>query len=144
MRSLLVAYFLVSSVSYGQLALNTAQIIKRVSPSVVIIEGRTDSGLILGSGFVVSRDGKIVTNLHVIRDLETASVHTADGNTFSGISVLATEQHQDLAIIQAAGINLPALVLADSNAEVVGERVLAIGNPRGLEGTVTAGILSSV
>lgn len=66
-------------VAFGQAALTTAQIAKRVAPSVVVIQGKTDSGEALGSGFIISKDGKIVTNLHVISDLKTATVQLANG-----------------------------------------------------------------
>ena len=128
----------------GQIALTTAQIAKKASPSVVVIQGTTDSGDVLGSGFIVSKDGKIVTNLHVIRDMKTARVQLANGNAFDSLSVLATDEPRDLAIVQVAGSDLPILDLGDSDALAVGEPVVIVGSPRGLEGTVTAGILSSV
>lgn len=98
----------------------------------------------LGSGFIVSKDGKIVTNLHVIRDLKTASVQLANGDIFDSISVLATDEPRDLAIVQVLAQNLPILEIGNSDALSVGEPVVVVGSPRGLEGTVTAGILSSV
>lgn len=128
----------------GQVALTTAQIAKRVSPSVVVIRGQTASGDVLGSGFIVSKDGKIVTNLHVVRDMETATVQMASGDIFDSVSVLATDERRDLAVLQIAGFNLPMLELGDSDAVTVGETLVAVGSPRGLDGTVTAGILSSV
>jgi serine protease Do len=99
---------------------------------------------VLGSGFIVSKDGKIVTNLHVIRDLKTASVQLANGDIFDSISVLATDEPRDLAIVQVLAQNLPILEIGNSDALSVGEPVVVVGSPRGLEGTVTAGILSSV
>jgi S1-C subfamily serine protease len=125
-------------------ALTTAQIAKRVSPSVVVIQGKTDSGEILGSGFIVSKDGKIVTNLHVIKDMKTASVQLTNGEVFDSVSVLATDEPRDLAIVQVVAQNLPVLEIGNSDALSVGEPVVVVGSPRGLEGTVTAGILSSV
>ncbi|MGD0669242.1 MAG: trypsin-like peptidase domain-containing protein [Bryobacteraceae bacterium] len=131
-------------VAFGQTALTTAQIAKRVSPSVVVIQGKTDSGDVLGSGFIVSKDGKTVTNLHVIREMRTASVQLASGEVFDAVSVLAIDERRDLAVVQIGGFNLPALELGNSDALMVGEPVVIVGSPRGLEGTVTAGILSSV
>jgi hypothetical protein len=138
------AHLVFLAVGFGQISLNTAQIAKRVSPSVVLIMGKANYVTVLGSGFIVSKDGKVVTNLHVIRNLSRASVHMANGETFDSVSVLATDERRDLAIVKIHGVDLPALQLGDSNAVTVGERVVVVGNPRGLEGTVTAGILSSV
>jgi S1-C subfamily serine protease len=134
----------VAPIALGQPSLTTAQIAKRVSPSVVVIQGKTDSGDVLGSGFIVSKDGRVVTNLHVIRDMKTASVQLASGEVFDSVFVRAVDERRDLAVVQIAGFNLPALELGNSDALVVGEPLVIVGSPRGLEGTVTAGILSSV
>jgi len=131
-------------IAFGQNTLTTAQIAKKVSPSVVIIEGKTDSGDTLGSGFIASKDGKIVTNLHVIRNMKTATVQLANGEIFDSMSVLATDERRDLAVIHIAGFDLAALDLGNSNSVTVGEPVVIVGSPRGLGGTVTAGILSSI
>jgi serine protease Do len=138
------ASFLILPIAFGQIALTTAQIAKRVSPSVIVIQGKTDSGEVLGSGFIVSKDGKIVTNLHVIRDMKTASVQLANGEVFDSVSVLATDERRDLAVVQIAGFDLPVLGLGNSDVLTIGEPLVVVGSPRGLEGTVTAGILSSV
>ena len=87
----IIATFLVAPIS-AQITLTTAQIAKKVLPAVVVIQGKTSSGEIHGSGFIVSTDGKIVTNLHVIRDMKTASIQLANGDAFDSVSVLATEQ----------------------------------------------------
>jgi S1-C subfamily serine protease len=128
----------------GQTVLTTAQIAQKVSPSVVVIQGKSDSGDVLGSGFIVSKEGKIVTNLHVIRDMKTASVQLASGQIFDSVSVLATDPRRDLAILQIPGFDLPVLDLGNSDALNIGEPLVIVGSPRGLDGTVTAGILSSV
>jgi hypothetical protein len=128
----------------GQTPLSIAQVAKKVSPSVVVIQGKTDSEDVLGSGFIVSKDGKIVTNLQLIRDIKTASVQLPNGETFDSISVLATDERRDLAIVQVAGFNLPVLELGNSDFLNVGDPLVIVGSPRGLEGTVTAGILSSL
>ena len=125
-------------------ALTTAEIAKIASPSVVVIQGKAGSGDMLGSGFIVSKDGKIVTNLHVIRDLKTARVQLANGDLFDTLSVLATDERRDLAVVQIPAFNLPALELGDSDAVAVGEPLVIVGSPLGLDATVTAGILSAV
>ena len=127
-----------------QAALTTAQIAKRISPSVVVIQGKTDSGDVLGSGFIASKDGMIVTNLHVIRDMKTAKVQLANGEIFDTALVLATDERRDLAILKIAGFDLSVLELGNSDALTVGEPAVIVGSPQGLEGTVTAGILSSI
>ena len=113
-------------------SLTTAQIAKKVSPSVVVIGGKTDSGDVLGSGFIVSKDGKIVTNLHVIRDMKTASVQTGTGEIFDSVSVVATDERRDLAVIRVAGFNLPVLELGDSDSVSTGDPLVIVGSPRGL------------
>jgi hypothetical protein len=135
---------LILPIAFGQTTLTTAQIAKRVSPSVVVIQGKTNSGEIQGSGFIVSNDGKIVTNLHVIRDLNTAKVQLAGGEVFTSLSVLALDERRDLAIVKVGGSNLTVLPLGNSDALAVGERVVVVGSPLGLDATVTAGILSAI
>jgi hypothetical protein len=131
-------------IASGQVPLTTVQIAQRASPSVVVIQGKTDSGDVLGSGFIISKDGKIVTNLHVARDMKTSTVQLANGEIFDSVSVLATDERRDLAILQVAGFDLPTLDLGNSDVLAVGEPIVMVGSPKGLEGSVTAGILSSI
>lgn len=91
----LFLYCCVLSTAVSQ-SLSITQVAKTVSRSVVLIKGISTSGESLGSGFIISRDGKIATNLHVIRDLKTCSVQLANGDIFDSISVIAVDQQKDL------------------------------------------------
>ncbi|MBN2183487.1 MAG: DegQ family serine endoprotease [Sedimentisphaerales bacterium] len=95
-----------------------------------------------GSGFIISADGYILTNNHVVEGAEKIEVELTDGRTFSA-EIKGTELESDVAVIKIDANNLPFLELANSDALEVGEWVLAIGNPLGLSHTVTAGIVSA-
>lgn len=97
----------------------------------------------LGSGFIISDDGYILTNDHVVEDADVIKVKLSDGREFDG-ELRGLDKKLDLALIKIdAGKNLPVAVLGDSDPLQVGEWVMAIGNPFGLEQTVTAGIVSA-
>jgi serine protease Do len=97
-----------------------------------------------GSGFLIDRQGHILTNNHVVRDASEITVTLSDKRTFKA-KVIGQDQATDVAVIQIqAGDDLPALPLGDSDRIKVGEYVMAIGNPLGeLQGSVTAGIVSA-
>jgi hypothetical protein len=128
----------------AQSALDSAGIVSKVSPAVVLIKGASSDGTILGSGMIVSRDGKIATNLHVIRDLKTAGVQLASGEIFDTVTILAFDERKDIAIIKISGFDLPIVELGNSSEVTGGEPVVAIGSPRGLQGTVTTGVVSAI
>jgi serine protease Do len=94
-----------------------------------------------GSGFFISGDGYAVTNNHVVQNAENVQVTTDDGKTYSA-KVIGTDPRSDLALIKIDGSNFPYVKLSDA-APRVGDWVLAVGNPFGLGGTVTAGIVSA-
>lgn len=97
----------------------------------------------LGSGFIISDDGYILTNDHVVDGADEIKVKLADGRVFSG-TVRGLDQKLDLALIKIeAGKQLPVARLGDSDKLRIGEWVMAIGNPFGLEQTVTVGIVSA-
>jgi S1-C subfamily serine protease len=98
-----------------------------------------------GSGFVYDNEGHIVTNYHVIENAEQLTVTFADGQTYDA-NVVGSDATNDLAVISIDGkANLPApLVLGDSDSLQVGEFVLAIGNPFGLQQTLTTGVVSAL
>jgi serine protease Do len=104
-------------------------------------EGRHQMITGQGSGFFISADGYAVTNNHVVQKAETVQVNTDDGKTYSA-KVIGTDPRTDLALIKVDGKDFPYVKLADT-APRIGDWVLAVGNPFGLGGTVTAGIVSA-
>ncbi|HEX5708453.1 MAG TPA: DegQ family serine endoprotease [Pyrinomonadaceae bacterium] len=96
----------------------------------------------LGSGVVVSADGYILTNHHVVDGSEDIRVELNDGRTFSA-KVVGSDQPSDLAVLKVEANGLPVLSLGDSDKTRVGDVVLAIGNPLGVGQTVTSGIISA-
>ena len=105
---------------------------------------RTDKRHSLGSGFLISSDGYVVTNNHVIDGADTIRVSFDEKKTEEHTAeVIGTDPDTDLALLKIKGKDLPFLKFGDSNVLEVGEWLLAIGNPLGLDHTVTAGILSA-
>ncbi len=94
-----------------------------------------------GSGFFISADGYAVTNNHVVQNAENVQVTTDDGKTYKA-KVIGTDPRTDLALIKIDGNDFPYVKLSDTTPRV-GDWVLAVGNPFGLGGTVTAGIVSA-
>ncbi len=96
----------------------------------------------IGSGVIISKDGYIVTNNHVIDGADEISVTLNDNREFKG-RLIGTDPSTDLALLKIEGDNFPTLPVGDSDALKVGEWVLAVGNPFNLTSTVTAGIVSA-
>jgi len=95
-----------------------------------------------GSGVIISKDGYIVTNNHVVQGADEVEVIMTDKRSFKA-KVIGTDPLTDLAVIKVEANNLPAIILGDSDALKLGEWVLAVGYPLDLESTVTAGIVSA-
>jgi Do/DeqQ family serine protease len=95
-----------------------------------------------GSGFIISRDGSILTNAHVVAGADTVRVILKDGRSFEG-KVLGTDELTDVAVVKIQSNNLPTIELGNSDQLQAGEWAIAIGNPLGLDNTVTTGIISA-
>ncbi|MDZ7957645.1 MAG: HhoA/HhoB/HtrA family serine endopeptidase [Aulosira sp. DedQUE10] len=95
-----------------------------------------------GSGFIINSSGQILTNSHVVDGADSVTVILKDGRSFNG-KVLGEDPVTDVAVIKIPANNLPTLALGNSDALQPGEAVIAIGNPLGLNNTVTSGIISA-
>jgi putative serine protease PepD len=124
-----------------------SQAAARVLPSVVSISVDAGSAMTSGSGIVISSDGQILTNNHVVAaaaDGGDLSVTFSDGSR-SGAEIVGRDPATDLAVIKAEGVSgLTPATFGDSDALNVGDTVLAIGSPLGLDGSVSAGIVSAL
>jgi S1-C subfamily serine protease len=132
---------------------NNIAVYKRVLPSVVNI---TSKALVFnffygtvpqegqGSGFILDRSGHVLTNYHVVEGANRGvKVMLSNKNTYDA-KVIGTDKVHDLALLQISAPNLEPVTLADSTGLSVGQKVYAIGNPFGLNGTMTRGIISSI
>jgi S1-C subfamily serine protease len=96
-----------------------------------------------GSGFILNKDGLILTNNHVINNAQKVEVKLSDKHTYKA-QVIGVDPNHDLALLKISAPNLVPATLAESQGLVVGQRVYAIGNPFGLQGTMTRGIISAI
>ncbi|WP_405664722.1 trypsin-like peptidase domain-containing protein [Streptomyces sp. NBC_01166] len=115
-----------------------------VSPAIVEIGATSSSGEATGSGVVITADGEIVTNNHVISGASEIKVTLSTGKSYTA-DVVGTDPDKDLALIKLQGASgLKTASLGDSSSVKVGDEVVAIGSPEGLTGTVTSGIVSAL
>lgn len=96
-----------------------------------------------GSGFIIGSDGRLITNAHVVDGAQTVQVTLKDGTTYEG-EVLGTDSFTDVAVIKIDAENLPTASMGDAESLIPGEWAIAIGNPLGLDNTVTVGIISAL
>jgi putative serine protease PepD len=123
----------------GALQNDFVGVVSSVSPSVVVIETKTG----LGSGVVFNANGDIITNNHVVTGSKTFTVTLADGRKLDG-TLVGTYPDGDLAVIHVTATDLKPATFGDSSKLVVGDIVLAVGNPLGLQTSVTEGIVSAI
>jgi len=123
---------------------SVAAVARAALPSVVQIETKTETGAATGSGIIIRADGYILTNNHVVEGSNgTVQVLFSDGHV-EDAKVIGTTSAYDLAVIRVDRTDLTPLVLGDSSAMIVGDPVVAVGSPLGLDSTVTTGIVSAL
>jgi len=126
-------------------ALTVPEIASKVKPSVVGIEVELENGTSIGTGIIMTANGYIATNSHVVEGALNCTVILLDGTKYAA-TVIGNDEWSDLAVIKVEATNLPPAEFGDSNNLIVGEGVVAIGTPASLEyaGTVTDGIVSAI
>jgi len=128
------------------LPIDAAQIYRRVSPAVVLIEALNlqRQPVKQGTGFLVGSDGRILTNFHVIAHSKYATVRLANGDAYDDIEVLSVDQRKDIALIRIKAVELVSVALGRSSSVEIGSAVYAVGNPLGLQNTISQGLVSGV
>jgi len=122
------------------------QRIRSLDDEIAAFHGDVPQGIIsesVGSGVIVESGGIIITNYHIVANFEEIDVQLADGRRFDG-ELLGADPASDLAVLKIAAENLPTAEWGDSDSVEVGEMVWAIGNPFGLDRTLTYGIVSGI
>jgi serine protease Do len=115
------------------------RVARSITPAVVSVSQSEGSG----SGIIVNKDGVVLTNAHVVGQSRTVEVGLADGRTLNG-QVIGRDPTIDVAVVRIAAGNLPTAPIGDSDKLLVGQSAIAVGNPLGLERTVTSGVISAV
>lgn len=141
------------SVSYSDISTTITQVVERVGPAVVTVVGTTSGQMtffgysgdqeVSGSGFIITSDGYIITNNHVVEDTQDVRVILSDGSELPA-SVVSTDSFADLAVLKADGVMPGVAVLGNSDNLKPGETVIAIGSPLGdFRNSVTVGVVSA-
>ena len=123
----------------GQDEQNVIRVAREISPAVVSVQTQSGSG----SGVIVRNDGVIITNNHVVGNSRAVLIGLADGRRIEG-EVLGRDPTVDIAVVRVSASDLPTAPIGDSDDLLVGQLAIAIGNPLGLERTVTTGVVSAV
>lgn len=121
-----------------------AKIFEGKSDAVVTIAVKTPQGDKLGSGFFISRDGKLVTNFHLISGAQKVLVKMKNGHAFAPTDIVNLDPAKDIAVLKIDRRTSKYFNMADSNAVVIGQRVCTIGSPQGLEASISDGLVSSI
>jgi hypothetical protein len=127
--------------------LQPADMFKKVEPSVVIIEAYGPDGKVAkaGSGFLVTSDGRFLTNYHVVQYCKRASVKLANGDIYDNVEVLSIDKRRDIALLKIQAVDLPSLSLGRSSTVEIGHSVYSVSSPLGvLQNTLSQGIVSGI
>ena len=126
--------------------LTISQIAKKYGKAVVFIGtyGKEDEEIGSGTGFLITEDGYILTNYHLLEGAHSTIVKLSNGDIYNQVFLAGQDQEKDIAIVKIKGRKFPCVSLGDSNSVEVGDKVVTIGNPWGLRNTVSSGIISAI
>lgn len=119
-----------------------AQIFEEAAPAIVVITAQLSNGTSQGSGFIVDKNGVVVTNFHVVAGAENIDVKLRNGERFPVTGIVAYDPRLDICILKIDAQNLKNLSLGDSDSLAPGQKVLVVGAPLGLEYSISDGLLS--
>ena len=144
-RLLLSCLSLLATTSQAADGSDLRTLARQTRPAVYLLVLQDEDGKTIGSGtgFLISPEGLLVTNHHVIAEAKVIVAKAENGGLFPVRKVLATDTRNDLAILQLEGKDLPCLTLAPDGSAEVGTRIAIVGSPLGLEGSLTEGIISA-
>ncbi len=118
---------------------------ERINPAIVLVEAQLKDGLSSGTGCIINKSGIILTSSHVVNNASYIEITTSKGEIYPADILPTDGQNKDLAILKIKPNHpLPTIKLGDSSLVKVGQKVLAIGNPFGFNGTLTTGIVSRI
>ena len=123
-----------------------AEVANRLAPSVVsiLVEGRSSS-VSAGTGMIITSDGYILTNKHVVDGARSITIITDNNDTYENVKLVGTDPTNDVAILKVNAKDLPTVTLGDSKTIIIGQQVIAIGNALGqYQNTITSGIISGL
>lgn len=143
---IVVVLILFFVIGFAHAEMTASQIVKKYSSSVVTIIAldENDQPVSLGSGFFVNENGEIATNHHVLEGSVKAIIKTIKGEKGEILEIIKADLDLDLIIAKTSLKNTKPILIGDSDKITVGEDIVAIGNPAGLEGTVSKGIISGI
>ncbi len=118
---------------------------EKINPAIVLVEAQLPEGFSSGTGCIVNKNGLILTSSHVVNDANYIEVTTSKGEIYKANVIKTQDENEDLALLQIKPKSpLPTIKFGDSSLIKVGQKVLAIGNPFGFNGTLTTGIVSRI
>ena len=142
----LIALFFFVAPAWAQSTKSPGTIAREQGQAVVIVEALDDRGNVVGqgSGFIVTPNGAIITNLHVLQGGTTLRVKLPSGDIYKTTDLVDVDDAKDIAIVKIKGFKLPTVSLGDSDKAETGDNVVAISSPEGLVNSLTTGVISGV